>query len=154
MRSLLNSWVWGGASGILCHGGTLASLTALLAARQRSGFGNSWKDGSMRPCAVMVSEQAHYCVDRTFASWAGAAGTVKVRTLGNHRSIQKLCKNRLRRPRLRNGSYRCGWQCLHDLDGTFDDLEMLAVCAAKRPMAPWMAHMAQHRSSQNAIRPR
>ncbi|MTB52973.1 pyridoxal-dependent decarboxylase [Lewinella sp. W8] len=54
------------AGGFLTHGGTLANLTALLAARAaRWPDGDPWKNGNsnVRPC-VLVNEQAHYCIDR------------------------------------------------------------------------------------------
>ena len=54
------------ADGIFTSGGTLANLTALLAARQRMLPGNSWLDGisgKPQPC-VLVSEQSHYSIDR------------------------------------------------------------------------------------------
>ena len=55
-----------GCGGIMCHGGTLANLVALLAAR-RAAYGkeqDAWVMGDDGRGAVLVSDQAHYCVDR------------------------------------------------------------------------------------------
>jgi len=87
MRAIARFMGLGEASGgILCHGGTLANLTALLAARQRRQPGNAWRDGSegLR-CALLVSDQAHYCVDRAarVMGW-GEQGVIKMRTNEQH----------------------------------------------------------------------
>jgi L-2,4-diaminobutyrate decarboxylase len=54
------------SGGMIVHGGTIATLTALLAARQaRAGF-DVWRDGAHAgpPLALLASDQAHYSTAR------------------------------------------------------------------------------------------
>ncbi len=52
------------ADGFLTSGGTLGNLTALLAARQEQPNTNTWDQGNSHQFSVIVSEQAHYCIER------------------------------------------------------------------------------------------
>ena len=51
-------------SGVMTHGGSLANLTALVAARSAK-FPNIWRDGNPGNIVVLVPEQSHYSLKRT-----------------------------------------------------------------------------------------
>ncbi len=116
------------SGGILTHGGTLANLTALLAARQRKSLGNAWRDGTNQKFALLVSDQAHYCVDRAarVMGW-GREGVIQVPTDKAHRIIQSELVA------AHEAALSKGFQVIAVVGnacttstGTFDDLEMLA----------------------------
>ncbi|MFZ8836870.1 MAG: pyridoxal phosphate-dependent decarboxylase family protein [Flavobacteriales bacterium] len=116
------------SGGILCHGGTLANLTALLAARQKKAVGNAWEEGVQTPCAVLVSDQAHYCVDRAVRvmGW-GKQGIIEVATDDQHQMSKGDLYQKFNEATAAGIHVVAvvGSACTTST-GAFDDLEMIA----------------------------
>lgn len=124
-----------GSGGVMCHGGTLANVVALLAARRFSGGAgqDAWMEGDDGKGSVLVSEQAHYCVDRAvrMMGW-GTGGVGLVRTDNRHRMTADGLEDALLH--LRASGRRVvavvGSACTTS-SGAFDDLELTADFAAR-----------------------
>ena len=79
--------------GILTSGGTIANLTALICARNVHAPESIWIEGQHEKYAFMVSEEAHYCIDRAvrIMGW-GDAGIIKI-PVDHHYRMKTDCLN-------------------------------------------------------------
>ncbi|MBK9257472.1 MAG: aminotransferase class V-fold PLP-dependent enzyme [Saprospiraceae bacterium] len=84
------------ADGILTSGGTIANLTALLCARSNTTQNDIWQEGTNEQYAFMVSEEAHYCIDRAvrIMGW-GNNGIIKIPVDNNFRMKTDLLQSYL-----------------------------------------------------------
>ena len=92
------------SGGFMTSGGQMGNLSALLAARQQFGETDNWNEGSKeKRFVVLVSEHAHYCIDRAvkIMGW-GEEGLVKVPVDSNFKMDMKALKEN-HRLQIKNG---------------------------------------------------
>ncbi len=119
--------------GFMTNGGTLANLTALLAARAAKWpEGDVWSDGNkdIRPC-VLVNEEAHYCIDRAvkIMGW-GEAGIIGIPADENFRMRTELIDEAIEKAKTEGLTPLAiiGSACTTST-GSFDDLTAVADAA-------------------------
>ena len=119
--------------GFLTNGGTLANLTALLAARAAKWpQGDVWSggNGGVRPC-VLVNEEAHYCIDRAvkIMGW-GEAGIINIPADDNFRMRTELITDAIQKAKADGLTPIAiiGSACTTST-GSFDDLAAIARAA-------------------------
>lgn len=123
------------SGGFLTNGGTLANLTALLAARAAQWpTGDAWEDGigDIRPC-VLVNEQAHYCIDRAvrIMGW-GAAGIINIPSDDDFRMRTELLEEAIATAKKQGMTpLAIVGSAGTTSTGSFDDLEIIADFAEK-----------------------
>lgn len=117
------------ASGFVTSGGSLGNLTGLLAARAAAT--NIWRKGSskdLRP-AVMVSEEAHYCIDRSARIMGlGDEGIIKVPVNERFQMRTELLEEYYQQAASEGRQVICVVGCAATTStGSYDDLEAIAA---------------------------
>jgi L-2,4-diaminobutyrate decarboxylase len=122
------------ANGFLTSGGTLANLTALLSARKKIAKNDIWEKGHSNELAIMVSEEAHYCIDRAAKIMGlGEKGIVKIPVDKNYALNTKLLED------VYNKTIYEGYEVIalvgsapSTATGIYDDLDILGDFALKK----------------------
>lgn len=121
------------SSGLMTSGGTLASLTALLAARQAMENSDYWKSGNSEKLAVMVSSQAHYCIDRAARVMGLGENGVVLVPINSEYNMDAQALERHYQKTISSGFKVIaivGSAC-STATGTYDDLNMIADFCTK-----------------------
>lgn len=119
------------SSGILTSGGTLANLTALLTARASKS--NVWEEGTTNKMGIMVSAEAHYCVDRAARIMGlGTEGIIKIPVSENFKIRTDLLEKYWQEAENKGIKIFCivGSACSTST-GSYDNLEEIGKFAQK-----------------------
>ena len=137
IKSLSRKFQFGDqADGFFTSGGTLGNLTALLAARRAKAQDDVWTDGTKKRLALMVSEQAHYCIDKAVRAMGwGSDGIILIPTRDDYSMDTCALETRLA------SANRQGLEVVaivasacSTATGSFDDLEEIATFCQKHDL--------------------
>ena len=122
------------SSGFLTSGGTLANLTALLSARKAITKIDIWNKGTQNQLGIMVSEEAHYCVDRAARIMGlGDQGIIKVPVTSEFRMNTKLLEFKFKEAKEKGIEiFTIVGSAPSTATGIFDDLEVIGSFAEKQ----------------------
>lgn len=124
------------SDGVITSGGTMANLTALLTARSNQATEEVWQEGTRKQYALLVSEQAHYSVDRAarIMGW-GAKGIIKIPTDAHFRMRTELLEDFFAKAKSKNVEVLAvvGAACSTST-GAYDDLEAIADFCEKHQL--------------------
>ena len=124
------------ASGFVTSGGSLGNLTALLAARAAAG--DIWNSGYAQGqrLAVMVSEEAHYCIDRAARIMGlGTDGIIKVPVNERYQMRTDLLEEYYQQALAAGKQVISVIGCASTTStGSYDDLEAIAAFSQKHKL--------------------
>ncbi len=124
------------SGGFITSGGTLANLTALLTARKVSIDADIWNQGSTQQLGIMVSEQAHYCVDRAAKIMGlGEQGIIKIPTTTDFRMNTALLEDKYTEAQQKGiHIFAIIGSAPSTATGMFDDLQKIADFAKSKKL--------------------
>jgi L-2,4-diaminobutyrate decarboxylase len=121
--------------GFFTSGGTLANLTALLSARKAVSDRNIWANGNAgKQLTIMVSAEAHYCVDRAARIMGlGTDGIILVETNNEFQMKVDLLEDAWRQAKAEGREVFAvvGSACT-TATGSYDNLEAIAAFASEK----------------------
>ncbi len=132
------------ARGILTSGGSLANLTALISARQQYLSKQKSNNPSEHKLAVMVSDQAHYCIQRAVKIMGyGEEGIISVPTDEKYQIRTDLLEAQLENARERGIEIFALVGCAPSTaTGVYDDLDSMRKFAMAKGL--WFHVDAAH----------
>lgn len=122
--------------GFLTSGGTLANLTALLSARKAKVNNDIWNEGSSQQLGIMVSEEAHYCVDRAAKIMGlGEQGIIKIPATAEFNMDTSLLENELQKAKTKGIEvFAIVGSAPSTATGVYDDLSTIGSFAKKHKL--------------------